>query len=123
MVERSAGAVVFYKSDEDVPSWPMNIMNPPMTEFEERVYAVLRTVSPGSLITYSEVARRAGYPRAARAVGNALNKNPFAPEVPCHRVIHADGTLGGYGFGGAETKKTLLESEGIRFDGDKVASQ
>lgn len=94
-----------------------------MTPFEEKVYAVLRTVPRGSLITYGDLARRVGYPRAARAVGNILNKNPFVPKVPCHRVIRADGTLGGYGFGGPEAKKALLEREGIVFDGDKIVLQ
>lgn len=99
----------------------MSIVNPPVTKFEEKVYAALKRVPRGALVTYGELARRIGHPRAARAVGNALNKNPFAPDVPCHRVIHADGTIGGYGFGGVETKKTLLQREGIRFDGDRVA--
>lgn len=92
-----------------------------MTPFEEKVYAVLRTIPLGGLITYGDLARRVGYPLAARAVGNALSKNPFAPEeVPCHRVIRTNGTLGGYGFGGPQAKRALLESEGIVFQDDRV---
>lgn len=63
-------------------------------------------------MTYAEVAQAIGKPRAARAVGNALNKNPFAPRVPCHRVIRSDGTLGGFASGTA-AKRALLRREGV----------
>jgi len=57
--------------------------------------------------------------RGARAVGNALNQNPFAPKVPCHRVVKSDGSLGGFATGAAK-KKALLSKEGIRLEGDKL---
>lgn len=63
-------------------------------------------------MTYTAVAIAAGRPKASRAVGNILNKNPFAPKVPCHRVIRSDGSIGGFAHG-AEKKKALLKAEGI----------
>lgn len=90
-----------------------------MTTFEERVYAALKKVPRGSFITYGELARRAGYPRAARAVGNALNKNPFAPAVPCHRVVRSDGSIGGYARG-VRAKMALLQREGVKIGNGRV---
>ncbi len=66
-----------------------------ITEFQRRVYLALLEVPRGQTITYGELARRIGC-RSAQAVGQALRRNPFAPEVPCHRVVAADGSLGGY---------------------------
>ena len=65
-------------------------------------------------IADGDVAKGIKKPRAVRAVANAIGKNPYAPKIPCHRVIRSDGTLGGYsGKGGIKTKKKLLKSEGI----------
>lgn len=86
--------------------------------FTDRVYAVVLKIPRGEVITYKEVAQRAGSPRAYRAVGNMLNKNRN-PNVPCHRVIRADGTPGGYNRGTALKKKRLRE-EGCRFDEIKM---
>lgn len=84
------------------------------TDFQKMVWLELLKIPRGSVITYSELAKRIGKPRAVRAVANAVGANPFAPEVPCHRVIRSDGTLGGYsGIGGVEGKKKLLQNEGI----------
>ena len=84
----------------------------PISKFTERVYAVVARIPRGSVLTYKEVARRAGYPRAARAVGNALNKNPDMKKVPCHRVVRSDGTPGGY-VRGAKMKIAILKREGV----------
>jgi methylated-DNA-[protein]-cysteine S-methyltransferase len=66
----------------------------------------------GRIVTYGEIARRIGKPKAARAVGQALGRNPVPIVIPCHRVISSDGSLGGYsGGGGLETKTKLLELE------------
>ena len=65
----------------------------------------------GEITTYGRMARAAGSPRAARAAGNALGSNPIPIVVPCHRVLHADGTLGGYS-GGLDRKRILLALEG-----------
>jgi AraC family transcriptional regulator of adaptative response/methylated-DNA-[protein]-cysteine methyltransferase len=65
----------------------------------------------GRTMSYSELARRVGKPGAARAVGNAVGKNPFAPAVPCHRVIRSDGSIGGYAFGVAKKRKLLAREK------------
>ena len=85
-----------------------------ITPFQRRVYMEVLNVPPGTTITYGELARRIGC-RSAQAVGQALKRNPFAPEVPCHRVIAANGSLGGY-FGKREgdmieRKRRLLNEE------------
>lgn len=85
-----------------------------ITDFQRRVYLELLKVPRGSTITYGELARRIGC-RSAQAVGQALKRNPFAPAVPCHRVVASDGSIGG--FGGhrdgeyIERKRRLLEQE------------
>jgi methylated-DNA-[protein]-cysteine S-methyltransferase len=82
-------------------------------EFYRRVYDVARRIGPGEIATYGAIARRIGADRAARAVGQALGRNPFPILVPCHRVLAANGALGGFSaHGGIETKRRLLEIEG-----------
>ena len=84
------------------------------TKFQIKVWKYLKTIKKGSVLTYSDVAKGIKKPRAVRAVANAIGKNPYAPKIPCHRVIRSDGSLGGYsGKGGIKTKKKLLKSEGI----------
>ena len=85
------------------------------TEFQLKVWAYLRKLPRGSVRTYSQVAKDIGKPLATRAVANAIGKNPYAPKIPCHRVIRSDGSLGGYsGKGGVKTKRFLLKKEGIK---------
>ncbi|HOW60080.1 MAG TPA: MGMT family protein [Candidatus Omnitrophota bacterium] len=81
------------------------------TAFEKQVYRALCKVPPGKVISYSALAKRAGFPGAARAVGSAMRKNRLPVVIPCHRVIHEDGTLGRYS-GGIRWKKFLLKHEG-----------
>lgn len=87
-----------------------------ITPFQRKVYLALLDVPRGTTITYGELARRIGC-KSAQAVGQALRKNPFAPEVPCHRVVAKDGSLGG--FHGQregemiERKRALLLAEGV----------
>ena len=84
------------------------------TKFQKKVWNYLRTISKGTVKTYKQVAIAINRPKSARAVANAIGKNPFAPKIPCHRVIRSDGSLGGYsGKGGLKTKKLLLKREGI----------
>jgi methylated-DNA-[protein]-cysteine S-methyltransferase len=84
-------------------------------DFDGWVYAVARRIGPGRTQTYGEIATTLGEPALARAVGQALGRNPFAIVVPCHRVIAADGRLGGFSAsGGARTKQRLLLAEGAR---------
>ena len=85
------------------------------TEFQLKVWTYLRKIPRGRVKTYSQVAKAIGKPLAVRAVANAIGKNPYAPKIPCHRVIRSDGSLGGYsGKGGLKTKRFLLKKEGIR---------
>lgn len=83
--------------------------------FNARVYATARAIAPGTTRTYGEVARAIGDPDGARAVGQALSRNPFAIVVPCHRVVGADFKLVGFSAtGGIATKLKLLQIEGWR---------
>lgn len=82
-----------------------------MVSFQKRVFEVVKKISPGEFLTYKEVAKLAGKPRAWRAVGNILNKNKD-PKIPCHRVIKSNGEIGGYKFG-TKKKVALLKKEGI----------
>jgi methylated-DNA-[protein]-cysteine S-methyltransferase len=90
----------------------------PEMSFNQKVWAVTARIPRGKVMTYRDVAKALGS-NGYRAVGNALNKNPYAPAVPCHRVIGSDGSLTGFA-GGIEKKRALLQREGIPFAGDKV---
>lgn len=82
--------------------------------FKSRVYVLTTQIPAGKVSTYGAIARALGQPRATRAVGNVLRLNPTPIVVPCHRVVHADGRLGGYGgAGGAPKKAALLKAEGL----------
>ena len=83
-----------------------------MKKFEDKVRSVVRAIPVGSVMTYKEVAVKAGSPKAARAVANTMAKN-YDLEIPCHRVIRSDGGLGGYNRGGTEKKRAILKSEGV----------
>lgn len=83
--------------------------------FQQRVLLMERRIPRGRVSTYGRLARKLGNPRAARAVGTALARNPFPLIIPCHRTIRSDGSLGGYA-GGIKMKKRLLEIEDIEFD-------
>ena len=86
------------------------------TKFQVKVWNYLKKIPKGQTRTYLDVAKAINRPKAARAVANAIGKNPYAPKVPCHRVIRTDGNLGGYsGPGGIKTKKKLLKMEAISF--------
>lgn len=82
-----------------------------ISSFQEKVYKVVRKIPQGSVLTYKQVAEKVGSSKAYRAVGNALNKNRNK-DVPCHRVIRSDGTVGGY-YLGTHKKKEILKQESI----------
>jgi methylated-DNA-[protein]-cysteine S-methyltransferase len=86
--------------------------------FNQKVWAVCARVPKGKVTTYAAIAKRLGT-QAYRAVGNALNKNPYHPNVPCHRVVGSDGSLTGFA-GGLEKKKRLLQAEGVAFRNGRV---
>ena len=82
-----------------------------MKNFKDKVRAVVAKIPKGRVLTYREVARLAGKPKAARAVGLIMSQN-FDPKIPCHRVIRSDGTMGGYNRGGGKAKLARLKKEG-----------
>ncbi len=89
--------------------------------FAATVYRKLLLVPRGRVTTYGALACAVGAPRAARAVGAVLHQNPTPLQIPCHRVVHADGKIGGY-VHGVRQKRALLRREGIRFDHGRVRS-
>ncbi len=82
-----------------------------MSSFSEKVYSVVAKIPKGQVLTYKQVAKKAGSPWAYRAVGNILNKN-YNPNIPCHRVVRSDGKIGGYNRG-VKRKKEILTREGF----------
>src|SRR3712207_8911679 len=80
--------------------------------FNQKVWATCARIPAGRVATYGQIAAALGSPGAARAVGNALNRNPYAPAVPCHRVVGSNGSLTGFA-GGLAKKEQLLEGEGV----------
>ena len=86
--------------------------------FNEKCYAILRKVPKGKVTTYKAIAEKLGL-QAYRAVGNAMNKNPYSPKVPCHRVVKSNGEVGGFANGTNE-KIRLLSSEGIIISNNKI---
>lgn len=91
-----------------------------MTNFTEEVYKVVSRIPRGRVLSYGEVARLAGAPRAARAVGSLMRKNPHK-YVPCHRVVLADGRVGEYGRGGKQEKVKKLIAEGVEIKNGRIA--
>lgn len=87
--------------------------------FRNKVYAVVAKIPKGKVLSYQEVARRAGNPQAARAVGNIMHNNPDTQKVPCHRVVKSNGTVGGYAYG-VRRKIAILKKEGVRIENDKI---
>jgi methylated-DNA-[protein]-cysteine S-methyltransferase len=89
------------------------------TEFQRRVWAITRDIPRGQTRTYGQVALAAGSPDAARAVGQAMARNPWPIVVPCHRVLGSDGSLTGFG-GGVDMKRRMLQLEGARAAGQQL---
>jgi methylated-DNA-[protein]-cysteine S-methyltransferase len=86
--------------------------------FQQKVWAATARIPRGRVMTYADLAKRlksTGY----RAVGQALHRNPYAPQVPCHRVVGSDGRLTGYAHGLAKKRK-MLKEEGVSFNGERV---
>ncbi len=91
------------------------------TEFQSRVYALCLKIPKGKVTTYKEIAKALNT-KAYRAVGTALNCNPYAPKVPCHRVINSNGEVGGFAYGQKEKIK-LLKKEGVEIKGNEINLQ
>ncbi|HEV8289863.1 MAG TPA: MGMT family protein [Candidatus Norongarragalinales archaeon] len=91
------------------------------TELQQKVWKALYKIPRGRVSTYKAIARVVGRPKAVRAIGQALKKNPNAPACPCHRVVASDGSLGGYnGAMNSRKKIALLEKEGVQVHGGRV---
>lgn len=85
-----------------------------MNELYEKIYTAVMTIPRGKVATYAQVAAMVGNPRLCRVVGNALHINPYFGEVPCHRVVNAQGRLSGeFAFGGADIQANMLRAEGV----------
>ena len=85
------------------------------TKFQLKVWNYIKNIPKGKIKTYKQVAIAIKSPKSARAVANACGKNPYAPKIPCHRVIRSDGGLGGYSSsGGIKKKISLLRSEKVQ---------
>ncbi len=102
--------VVYFNGDP--AAWPQapDLAERARTPFLRSVYRVVCGIPPGEKMTYQAVADAAGYPGAARAVGSAMARNPYAPIIPCHRVVPSGGGVGHYG-GGSTMKRKLIEME------------
>ena len=96
------------------------MMSRAKTSFSEKVVKIVGRIPRGSLMTYREVAQRAGSPKAARAVGNILNRHYVEclvrkkPTIPCHRVVRSDGKIGGYARGEKEKRRLLKKEKSLR---------
>jgi len=87
----------------------------------ELVYSLARQIPKGKVTSYGELAAAVGRPEAARAIGSIMHVNPYAPSVPCHRVVHKDGRIGGFGDRrGVARKIELLAGEGVQVEGGRV---
>ncbi len=96
---------------DDLVSIPLDMSEVP--PFHQKVFEATRAIPPGQTLTYGDIAARIGEPHASQAVGQALGANPFAPVVPCHRVLAAGGRMNGFSaHGGVVTKRKMLEIEG-----------
>ncbi len=82
-----------------------------VTDFQMRVLLATYSIPKGKTMTYKQLAKKAGYPHAYRAVGSVMKMNPLAPTIPCHRVIKSDGSLGNYSAGGTKKKMLMLQRE------------
>ncbi|PKM87891.1 cysteine methyltransferase [Candidatus Falkowbacteria bacterium HGW-Falkowbacteria-2] len=90
-----------------------------VSDFASRVYELTSKVPKGKVTTYGRLAALLDLKKGAQAVGQALHCNPFAPTVPCHRVVRSDGDIGGFAFG-TDSKKKLLKSEGVEIINNKI---
>jgi methylated-DNA-[protein]-cysteine S-methyltransferase len=115
-IERIVALLCGASSDLSAVALDMDEVPP----FHRRVYEVARTIPPGMTLSYGDIAARVGAPGAARAVGQALGRNPFPIVVPCHRVLAAGGKIGGFSAqGGVITKRRMLAIEGAKLNGAK----
>ena len=97
--------------DGDIDAFDGLRVRQPGSAFSQKAWRAMRKIPSGKIITYSQLAAKAGSPAAVRAAGTACGRNAIAPIIPCHRIIRSDGSLGNYGYG-ASKKSWLLRHEG-----------
>jgi methylated-DNA-[protein]-cysteine S-methyltransferase len=90
------------------------------SHIKDEVYKMLLKIPAGKVSTYGDIAKALGYPKAARLIGRILHENPNPVVIPCHRIVHSNGDLGGYAYGSTKKRK-LLEKEGIKFSDNDYA--
>jgi len=113
-VQSAIDAIIalFHGNGSDLSAVKLDMQG--VSPFHRRVYEEARTIPPGKTLSYGDIAARLGARNAARAVGQALGRNPFAIVVPCHRVLAAGGKIGGFSAqGGIDTKRRMLALEGV----------
>lgn len=93
--------------------------NMKIKNFSQQIYHLTAKIPRGQVVSYGQIAKTLGRPHACRAVGNALNKNPYATKVPCHRVIRSSGEVGGFAFG-TKKKVAMLKKENIIIKNNKI---
>ncbi len=117
-VQRAIDAIAALLRGERADLAPIALDLRGVPELHRRIYEVARTIAPGKTLSYGEIAARLGDKQLAREVGQAMARNPFSIVVPCHRVLGADGKLGGFSArGGVETKLRMLSIEGVQLPG------
>jgi len=116
--EAAIAAITGLLRGERIDLGTIRIDDSRLDPFDRRVYAAARTIGPGRVVSYAELAARVGPDASAREVGQSLGRNPFSIVVPCHRIVAASGELGGFSApGGTATKRRLLTIENARRDG------
>ncbi len=98
--------------DGDLDVFNALTVRQPGSEFSQRAWRAMRRIPSGKVISYADLAKRAGSPAAVRAAGSACGRNVIAPIIPCHRIVRSDGSLGNYGYG-INKKSWLLRHEGV----------
>jgi AraC family transcriptional regulator of adaptative response/methylated-DNA-[protein]-cysteine methyltransferase len=106
-------------NNADLPHLPLDIRG---TDFEKLVWRTLKTIPEGRVLGYSQLAEKVGRPSAVRAVASACGRNRIAVLIPCHRILRADGQLGGYRWG-LSRKRALLEAEQTRISGESLTER
>jgi methylated-DNA-[protein]-cysteine S-methyltransferase len=117
-VREAIARIVALLSGERADLSPIPLDLGRVSDFEKQVYAIARTIPPGETLTYGDIAEKLGDKLLSRDVGQAMGKNPFPIVVPCHRVVAANGKLGGFSApGGVDTKLKMLAIEGAAVGG------
>lgn len=102
----------YAKKNASLPALPLDWAN--ISPFQRKIYMLMSQIKQGQSLSYGELAARAGHPKAARAVGTVCGKNPFPLIIPCHRILAANGRIGGFSCG-LPIKKELLAFEGLNY--------